>query len=1071
MLHRRGSTGRSLMLAAACFTGALAGRSALAQQNPFDPSAFPRSAPVPGPVPWFRTPTAPALPTPNVLLYTAFPAGLDEQFGAPPDPSAACGPRGVLCIDNYHVIYSRKGGGGGEGNVYYDLARQYFFGSAHPNDSYVDPRVVFDPHSGRFFVITLEVPLHTCSATPPSSSYRSYLRVSVSASDHPREPGDWLHYSFDVTRVEESGGTTRHYAPDYPAIGVDATCLTVSANYFEMPLPCRGQRGVGVITLSKAALLAGTATPLITYAEGNGPFALSPVSDLWGAGNGSITYLVEWPLGITNSLRLWALTDPLGARTLQSTTMVIPDHGFAHPNMGAPQCPPASGPPTSLRSWSGTAQGIAQWADGSIWFCGTGTALGTGGELDRMRVHFYRVAPNSYPAAPPSLQEAGVLDAGEGVWNFSPSIGVTPNGDVGVVFTQSSPTQCPRMMATLRGAGAAAFPEPIVVATSPEAYANYDASIGLMRWGDYAAVSVDPVDHSIWVTHMVGGPGQTWPQTPGTGYPPLNQHILGNLVFEDLASGWPQPGRLVRGGQTAVQGLSAASDGAGGVFALWKDKRLVQLGERMQHLTPAGAIAPGWLTNGILAGRSINALAGTVVADGAGGAYHVRVDPTLGLVADRVQGDGQRSPGWPANQVQVASGVSSYRVASDAAAGVLVAYAAAASGGTRVQKVSGAGSIAWAPPLLSSSTSQPEICPDQAGGAFVSWTAAGHVLVKHVLASGAIDPAWPGSGIDLGTSTGSRLVPDGTGGVFIVYSALVDLHAVRLDATGTVVAGWAGGRDVAVAPGNQIEQVVAADGAGGLLVAWGDTRDGAIAGEDIYVTRLGPDGEPAPGWPAQGRRVSGAVGAQRRPALAADGAGGAWIAWTDGRADPECFGAGCGEDVYWSHVTAAGTVESGLTADGAVVSDAPGDQGDAVIVGATGGSAIVTWLDGTLAPDGDPAWFTRVLAARLEAGVTDVGDRPVLVEGLSRPEPNPAVASTSLHVDLEGDHPGGQLRVTVFDIAGRVVRALHAGPAIAGRTPITWDLRSAAGARVRPGLYFVHVASPAGTFSRGVVVR
>jgi hypothetical protein len=923
--------------------------------------------------------------------------------------------------------------------------------------------VIYDPQAARFFVMILEVPRNDCSITPPpSSSYRSYLRVAVSSSDHPKTTSDWLHYSFDVTRVVDIAGVPHHYAPDYPAFAVDATCLTVAANYFEMPLPCRPSFGVGIITLSKAALLAGNATPLLSFSSENGEFALSPVSDLWGATPGGVTYLVEWPQGSTNTLRLWALSDPLGARTLSFTTLVIPDRGFAHPNMGVPQCAPASGSGKDLRSWAGTAQGIAQWADGSIWFCGTGTVA------DRMRVHFYRLAPNGYPGAAPVLQEAGVLDAGEGVWNFSPSIAATAGGDLGIVFTQSSATLCPRMMAALRPAGATEFHPPLVVASSPEFYANYDSGLNLVRWGDYAAVSVDPLDQSFWVGHMTGDAGQVWPQLAS--YNALNWHFVGRMIFEDLATGWGTSGRIMRSGQSMVQALGATSDGAGGVISLWNDRREPQPTHRLQRLTAAGAIASGWITNGTPAGVAANTPVATVHSDGAGGAYTVRGE-SASLVVNRFTADGQRSVGWPEAQVTVAANVGTYRAAAEGPTAVFVAWGA--TGGIRVQKVGGAGTLLWSPFLVTTTNTQAEVCPDGAGGVFVSWTASGHVIVKRVLASGSADPAWPANGIDLGTSTGSRLMADGAGGVFVLYSTSGDLRAIRLTSAGIAASGWVGGREVAVAPGNQVEQVIATDGADGVLVAWGDTRDASTSAEDIYVTRLDANGDRVSGWIAQGTRVSGAVGVQRRPTLATDGAGGAFVAWIDGRAFPECSGAGCGEDLYWSHVLANGQLDASIVAEGSPLSTSPGDQGEPVLTRASTGSAIATWLDGALVPDGDPAWFTRVFAQRLTVDVStgDVGERPGLADGLGRAQPNPAVRGTTLHASIAEDHPGGQIRIEVFDVTGRVVRTLHEGPAAAGRHGITWDLRTDGGARVRPGLYFVRMGSPVGVFTRGVVVQ
>ena len=1034
----------------------------LAQQNPFDPAWFPRQPPLPGDV-RLQPPAGRAdLVTPDQVLNSAFllPYVTGNGAGGPPDPSSACGPRGILSISNTTVSYCAK-----NGNPYYSVLRSTFFGPNQVPDSYVDPRVLYDPQSARFFVMTLEVPLCDPNGPPPppSSTFHAYVRIAVSLNDHPTHVTDWMQRTFDVTKVENAGSGESHYAPDYPGMAVDATCLTVTANYFEMPLPCRlSQHGVGIITFSKVALLAGTAAPLITWSDGLGEFALSPVSDLWGGLGGSTTYFVEWPSGVSNALRVWALSDPLRARTLSFTTIVIPDHGFASPNMGVPQCPHSSGATADLRSWAGTAQGIAQWADGSIWFCGTGTVGGL-----RTRVHYYRLALDGFPAGTPVLQEAGVIDGGADVWNFSPSIAPSPTGALGIVFTQSSATMCPRMMAALRPAGATAFLDPVAVASSPEFYGDFDAALDLIKWGDYAAVSVDPIDGSFWMAHMAGTTDQIYPPS---GALPRNRQWLGNLMFDDLSSGWPASGRLVRRGQTAVENLKLTSDGQAGVFAYWTDERSTGAGtvdDRVLRIGNAGDIAPGWTTNGTFDGKSSSQCQGAILPDGAGGAFVVR-GYGANLFVDRRSANGQ-SP-WP-GQVQVGTGITSYRAAADGASGVILSCARSGQG-ISVQRVTTAGVLAWSPPPIVSSLSAPsEIAPDGAGGAFVSWTSSGHVFVKRVLGTGFVDPSWPANGVDLGPSALSKLVQDGTGGLFVVYFRSTDLYAVRLTSAGATAPGWTGGKSLVVAAGAQFEHVAAGDGAGGLLVAWTDGRDVATTDNDIYVTRLDANGERAAGWAADGTRVCGAIGAQRRPALAEDGAGGALVTWIDARATPDCTGPGCGEDVYWSRVLATGSVDPSFPADGKPVSVAPGDQADPLIVRPGTGTAFVAWLDGSLVPDGDPAWVTQVLAQRLDYDVTLAAPPPVLVDGLSRPEPNPAGEFARVFASLAQTHPGGRVAVDVFDITGRLVRKLYSGPAVAGRTAIVWDLKSAAGAAMHSGLYFIRLTSPSGVFTRGVVVR
>jgi hypothetical protein len=343
-------------------------------------------------------------------------------------------------------------------------------------------------------------------------------------------------------------------------------------------------------------------------------------------------------------------------------------------------------------------------------------------------------------------------------------------------------------------------------------------------------------------------------------------------------------------------------------------------------------------------------------------------------------------------------------------------------------------------------------------------------LVKHVQSTGVVDPAWPSGGVDLGASNGSKLIPDGSGGVYVVYAALSDLYAIRLASTGAAAAGWAGGKALVVAAGAQSEQVAVGDGSGGLLIAWTDARDDAISGTDIYVTRFDANGNRSSGWLAQGTRVCGAPGAQRRPSLAADGDGGALVTWIDGRSDLECSGVGCGQDIYWSRVVSTGALDPNVIADGNAVSTQVGDQSDPLIIRAAAGTAIVAWLDGSLVPDGDPAWVTQVVAQRIAFDAV-TGVRPSFVSALGRPQPNPAGESTRLQLTLAEAHPGERVDVDVFDISGRAVRGLYSAPAVAGTSLVEWDLRSSAGARVPAGLYFVRMRYPGGVFTRGVIVR
>ena len=62
------------------------------------------------------------------------------------------------------------------------------------------------------------------------------------------------------------------------------------------------------------------------------------------------------------------------------------------------------------------------------------------------------------------------------------------------------------------------------------------------------------------------------------------------------------------------------------------------------------------------------------------------------------------------------------------------------------------------------------------------------------------------------------------------------------------------------------------------------------------------------------------------------------------------------------------------------------------------------------------------------------------------------------------------MRVSIFDVQGRVVRTLAEGFETAGEHAVHWDGRDARGSTLASGLYFYPLTSPDGTFTRKLVV-
>lgn len=94
------------------------------------------------------------------------------------------------------------------------------------------------------------------------------------------------------------------------------------------------------------------------------------------------------------------------------------------------------------------------------------------------------------------------------------------------------------------------------------------------------------------------------------------------------------------------------------------------------------------------------------------------------------------------------------------------------------------------------------------------------------------------------------------------------------------------------------------DGAGGMFVAWIDSRNSATTGDDIFITRLKADGTVATGFAAGGNVVCNAAGAQSSLAMVPDGSGGVNIVWQDARDN-----ATLSSNIYGVKVKADGTVD------------------------------------------------------------------------------------------------------------------------------------------------------------------
>jgi hypothetical protein len=130
----------------------------------------------------------------------------------------------------------------------------------------------------------------------------------------------------------------------------------------------------------------------------------------------------------------------------------------------------------------------------------------------------------------------------------------------------------------------------------------------------------------------------------------------------------------------------------------------------------------------------------------------------------------------------------------------------------------------------------------------------------------------------------SQVLPDGNGGLHVLWtdyrSGGGEIFAHHILAGGALDPAWiSNGNPVAAQPWTESSPVGCSDGAGGLIVSWLDVRDGAQY--DVYATRVLPGGAVDGAWPANGVAVSTASNNQQGLVATGDGQSGALFAFTN----------------------------------------------------------------------------------------------------------------------------------------------------------------------------------------------
>ena len=394
------------------------------------------------------------------------------------------------------------------------------------------------------------------------------------------------------------------------------------------------------------------------------------------------------------------------------------------------------------------------------------------------------------------------------------------------------------------------------------------------------------------------------------------------------------------------------SDKAGGAIIVWEDTRSVHFDIYAQRIDAQGNVL--WMGNGIpvcTAPENQNKL--RIISDGEGGVIITWQDIRRGsgnydIYAQRIDKEGK--PRWAENGVAVCTEVNAQNspcIATDGSGGAVVIWQDLRTNYADLyaQRISKDGEMLWAIDGVlicgtSGAQSAPVAVDDGAGGVIVVWQdfrrSYADIYAQRVDGSGKI--LWDKNGVAVCTASGHESFPviisNKAEGAVIAWvdtrNGNNDVFSQQLDGNGAI--HWKeNGVAVSIAKGNQNYPVITSDGAGGAYIAWSDMRSGE---SDIYIQRIDIAGNAL--WIEDGWGICTETGIQNYVNIDNDGAGGVSLVWNDSHKSTFF-------DVYAQWIDQKGQLRWGDK--GLAVSMAPDTQCYPVIANDGIGSAVISWQD------------------------------------------------------------------------------------------------------------------------------
>jgi len=399
--------------------------------------------------------------------------GFSDRY-APPDTNGAVGATQYVQWVNVNLaVFNKATGAIASGFPKAGNAVWAGFGGGCETNNDGDPIVQYDKAANRWILTQFSV------STLP---YMQCVAVSTTSD----ATGSYYRYAFNY-------GNTQF--PDYPKLGVWPDGYYISYNIFN-----NGQTfgGAKVCAFDRAKMLAGQAATQQCFQLSTSYGGLLP-SDLDGTTAppaGSPNYFMAFG---SNSLNLWKFHVDWGtpANTTLAGPINIPVASFTTACSGGGTCIPQPGTRQKLDSLGDRLMyRLAYRNFGTYESLVVNHSVLVGNKRNGVNsVRWYEI---QNPGGTPVVFQQGTLGTGDGIHRWMGSIAMDKMGDIALGYSASSGSVFPSVRYTGRlttDALGKMQAENIVKAGSGSQLQN------LSRWGDYSAMSVDPVDDcTFWYT-------------------------------------------------------------------------------------------------------------------------------------------------------------------------------------------------------------------------------------------------------------------------------------------------------------------------------------------------------------------------------------------------------------------------------------------------------------------------------------------------------------------------------------------------------------------------------------------